>query len=364
MIDNSIYSWVFRAETHEEMLAWYHDIEQLMQLPHMSLSQRQTFIASHAPENVLDRQRPNGSSSPGLDEDEADEVPYSQINSIEETTPQLPERPPPGGSFPSETKLDDFAMYGDSRRYSQAGSDITSDLQPPRTSREEDVALVLVSHELDRPYTGGTEGSTTDDREFSTTAVGASIAAAVAGGAIMASKHKDNDSHQELDRSDAALSTGSHAPASFYTGTAMNQGEPSQLGSTNKQFSPSQSPHSLAAYTTDSHPGDAIIGGATKASSLARPRDHESETPSANVTGEGKPPIDEEVLPADLSTSTTASGLSAAAPIHTIRRSKSNKEIVEETIAESIGNHPERGVTPGAWPETPASEVQHDGIFR
>lgn len=364
MIDNSIYSWVFRAETHEEMLAWYHDIEQLMQLPHMSSSQRQTFIASHAPENVLDLQRPNGSLSPGLDEDEADEVPYSQTNSIEETTPQLPERPPPGGLFPSESQLDDFAMYGDSRRYSRAGSDITSDLHPPGTSREEEVALVFISHEIDRPYTGGTEGSTTDDREFSTTGFGASIGAAAAGGAIMASKHKDHDIHQELDRSTAAPSTGSHAATSFYTGTSMNQDEPSQLGSTNKQFSPSQSPRPLTAYTTDSHPGDALIGGATKASSLSRPRDHESETPSANVRGEGRPPVNEEVLPAELSRPPTASSLSAPVPTHTIRRSKSQKEIVEETIADSMGNHPERGVTPGAWPETPASEVQHDGIFR
>src|SRR5947207_10561688 len=101
------------------MFAWYNDIEQLVQLPRMSLSQRQTFIASHAPEDVLDRQRLSGSPSPGLDEDEADEVPYSQVNSIEETTRQSPLPPPPGGSFPSETKLNALDMYVGRRRHSR-----------------------------------------------------------------------------------------------------------------------------------------------------------------------------------------------------------------------------------------------------
>src|SRR5271170_5217082 len=162
------------------MLAWYHDIEQLVQLPHMSLSQRQTFIASHAPEDL---HRQSGSTSPGLDEDEADEVPYSQINSIEETTPQSPLRPPPGGSFPSETRLDDAAMYG---RHSRAASDVTSELHPARMSREEDVGAVFGTHELDRPHTGGTEGSIGDDGDFSAAAMGVGIGAAVAGGAMAA----------------------------------------------------------------------------------------------------------------------------------------------------------------------------------
>ena len=93
--NDSRHNWVFRAETHEEMLAWYQDIEQLVQLPNMSLSQRQTFIASHAPEDTGDHQRQSGSSSPGLDEDEADEVPYSQSHSIEEPSQRSPQRPAP-----------------------------------------------------------------------------------------------------------------------------------------------------------------------------------------------------------------------------------------------------------------------------
>ena len=374
MVDNSGHSWVFRAETHEEMLAWYRDIEQLVQLPHMSSSQRQTFIASRAPENVQDRQRYSGSSSPGLDEDEADDVPYSQINSIEETTPQSPLRPTPGGSFPSMTKLDDIAMHGGSGRHSRAGSDVTTELQPARISREEDVATVFVSRELDRPYTGGTEGSIGDDQDFSTVAIGANIggsgAAAAVGGAIMATKYKDDDIHEELDHRDVAPSMGPHATAAYYAGTAMNQGGPSQLESNDGRFSRSQPSQFITIDESDSHPGDAtignIVGWATIPSSPLRSQDHESKTPSTNVTGEGvetKPSADKDVLPAELNRSTTASALSALEPTHTIRRSKLKREIVEETIAESMGNHPERGVAPGAWPEAPASEVQQDGMF-
>src|SRR5271170_2776775 len=210
------------------MLAWYHDIEQLVQLPHMSLSQRQTFIASHAPEDVLDRQRQSGSASPGLDEDEADEVPYSQINSIEEATPQSPQRPPPGGSFPSETKLDDVAMYG---RHSPVGSDVTSELQPARISRDEDVAAVFGAHDLERPMTGGTgvsQGSIGDDKDFSTGAaaamgVGAGVgAAALAGGAVAARKHRgdEEDTDQELEHGDMSNTVaGPHEAAGYYAGT-------------------------------------------------------------------------------------------------------------------------------------------------
>ena len=148
------------------MLAWYHDIEQLVQLPHMSTSQRQNFIARHALD-LLDRQRRSGASSPGLDEDEADEVPYSQTNSSEEATPQSPIRPPPGGSFPSGTRLDDVSLYN---RHSRAESDVTSEFQPLRSSRGEDIGEAFRLNDLDRPFTRGTEksvGSIHDDQEFS-----------------------------------------------------------------------------------------------------------------------------------------------------------------------------------------------------
>ena len=376
-VDTSGHNWVFRAESHEEMLAWYHDIEQLVQLPHMSLSQRQTFIASHALEDVLDRQRQSGSSSPGLDEDEADEVPYSQTNSIEETTTQSPLRPTPGGSFPSETKLDDVAVYG---RHSRAASDATSELQPARISREEYVVAIFDSHELDRPVTGGTQMSVEsigDDRDFSAAAMGVGVGAAVGaavgdGGAIAAGRHKDGDLHDDADEGDVSSQVaGPHEAAGYYADTApMNQsGDTAE--STGKSWRNSLPSHSWGG--SDNHTGEAAmggmiggIGGAELAASLLHSKDVDTEhlVPSANETGGGiemKPPVERDVLPAELNKSTATTAL--AAPINTMRRSKSKREIVEETIAESMGNHPERGVTPGAWPETPAQEVQQDGLF-
>ena len=335
----------------------------------MSLSQRQTFIASHAPEDVLDRQRLSGSSSPGLDEDEADEVPYSQINSIEEITPQSPVRPAPGGSFPSETKLNALAMYGGSGRHSWAESDVTNELQSGRISREDDVSPVLGSHELDRPYTGGTQESIGDDRDFSTAAI---IGAGGAVAATMATRHKGDDVHQYLVQGDVLSSAGPQAAAAYYSSPVINQTEQSQPESTDKRFNRSQPSHSVTVNTGDSRSGDATIGGVfggvggREIASRLHSQDHESETGCANITGEGietKPPVDQDVLPAELNRSTTASTLSGPPLIHSIRRSKSKKEIVEETISEAMGNHPERGVTPGAWPETPASELQQDEVI-
>ena len=373
------------------MLAWYHDIEQLVQLPHMSLSQRQTFIASHAPEDVLDRQRQSGSSSPGLDEDEADEVPYSQINSIEEATPQSPQRPPPGGSFPSETKLDDVAMYG---RHSPVGSDVTSELQPARISRDEDVAAVFGAHDLERPMTGGTgvsQGSIGDDKDFSTGAAAAAVgvgagvgAAALAGGAVAARKHRgdEEDTDQELEHGDMSNTVaGPHEAAEYYAGTtAINHNVGAPQGYTESKS------HGISNWVDSQQTekgaggggvGDAALGGflggmggAAVVAAAQTDTEDKKDIDPANATGTGietKPPVDKDVVPAALNGSTTTTATSttlATPPTNTIRRSKSKREIVEETIAESPGNHPERGVTPGTWPETPAHEMDQDGMFR
>ena len=440
--NRSRHNWVFRAETHEEMLAWYHDIEQLVQLPNMSLSQRQTFIASHAPEDMADHQRQSGSSSPGLDEDEADEVPYSQVHSIEEPSPQSPLRPAPGGSFPSETRLEDAAMYG-SGRHSRAASDVTSEIHPARISRDEDVAAVFGSNpDLERPFSSTTDGSIGDDKEFSTAAVGAGVGAAAVGGLMYARNNRDdgygNDLTEHPGTSKATASP--HEAAQYYAGTAplpaaafystsgnsnshvndlstsQRQAEQSvehyanitanqrQAERTAEQYSSGQgsslpSHFNPVSQTPDSRLQDfalgGLVGGAGAGAFAYSQRSREvRETPervsettaiqtgagsfSAAQTGTGietKQPKDMDTLPAELngatsstsysgteiggltaSSSSTGNGQGLEPPPSTIRRSKSKKEIVEETIAESIGNHPERGMIPGFWPETPAEE--------
>jgi len=376
-LTGSGHNWVFRAETHEEMLAWYHDIEQLVQLLHMSLSQRQTFIASHAPEDALDRQRQSGSSSPGLDEDEADEVPYSQINSIEEATPQSPLRPPPGGSFPSETKLDDVAMYG---RHSPVGSDVTSELQPARISRDEDVAAVFGAHELERPMTGGTgvsQGSIGDDKDFSAGAaaavgVGAGVGAvALAGGAVAARKHRgdEEDTDQELEHGDMSNTVaGPHEAAGYYAGTTKEYSDPKESNWIGSQQTEKGAGGAVGEAALGGFLGG--MGGAAVVSAYQKDADDKKDVEQldpTNSTGDGietKPPVDKDVVPAALNGPTTTAFTLGTPPTNTIRRSKSKKEIVEETIAQSPGNQPYRGVTPGGWPETPAQELDQDGMFR
>jgi hypothetical protein len=410
------------------MLAWYHDIEQLVNLPHMSTAQRQTFIASHATED-LDKQRQSGSSSPGLDEDEADAVPYSQVNSLDENSPRSPERPLPGGSFPSETKLDNVAMYSG---HSPTTSDVTNE-HAPRLSREEDVAAVFGTHDLERPDTHQSAGSIGDDRAFSTAAVGAVVGATAVGGAMAARGRKDTDledadgkaadpheavgyygestalgatalgatsmDHQvdhdkELDQKKDAIyaSNDDDQPETNYAGDGAHEGEINSISDvgysgkttsisdvgyqgesnyTNKQSGPGFSlPSNYAANGTSGSAGlsdaalGAVAGGAGVAGISALYSHHSQLEPNQSsqppTSIETQPPVDKDVVPAALNGSTSP-GLS---PPNTIRRSKSKKEIVEETLADSIGNHPERGILPGFWPDTPAQEITEDGAFR
>lgn len=399
------HNWVFRAETHEEMLAWYHDIEQLVQLPHMSLSQRQTFIASHAPEDLVEKSRQSGSSSPGLDEDEADEVPYSHTHSIEETaSPESPQRPPPGGSFPSETKLDDEGMYAG---HSPTASDVTHDNNPPtRISTDEDVAEVFATGP--RPTTSGTQksyGSMGDDGAFTTAALGVGVGAAAVGVATAATHARAKDREMEA---------GPHEAVGYYAGnvpdTELGRNDtsigrpqfitplPTSASQTSTMVDPTSNQKTRGISTTINDPvsaglpvteyspasensdirfGNLAFGsaggnmGGPALGSVQRPEDFyfENQPTSAEVTGdaiETQPPRDSDVLPAELQNPRTNTSVDASlmAPptSNVIKRSKSKKEIVEETIAESIGNHPERGKMPGFWPETPA-EQDKDGYL-
>jgi hypothetical protein len=419
------------------MLAWYKDIEQLVQLPHMSLSQRQTFIASHAPEDLTppDRQRQSGSSSPGLDEDEADEVPYSQDHSAEESSPTSPLRPAPGGSFPSETRLDESEMV---YVHSRTASDVTSEIVPPRISREEDVVQVFGrDSDLERPYTQGTEGSIGDDKDFMAAAAGVGVGAA-AGGLAVAQKNKNDDLEREIpEREDSGQSNdlgqsskevvGPHEAAQYYSGTnplhhqvddvesIQDQHDDQNQGYSKHQLDDIDRSHSDSTKPISNYSGGydypslnrapqisksgfddfalGLAGGAAGGAGIeaiassqrsrtadedlpASEVDHESAY-SASATGDGietRPPVESDVLPAEINgirQATQIGGYNPAAtnetlapPTSTIRRSKSKKEIVEETIAESIGNHPERGQIPGFWPETPAQEISQDGMFK
>lgn len=101
------HAWVFRAESHDTMLAWYEDIKSLTE---KTGEERTAFIRQHARSlSAGSNKAPSVSDDGALDEDEADEVPYSATASqagqpFEEE--KRAERPIPGGRFPSALTID------------------------------------------------------------------------------------------------------------------------------------------------------------------------------------------------------------------------------------------------------------------
>ncbi|KAF2835785.1 hypothetical protein M501DRAFT_980957 [Patellaria atrata CBS 101060] len=99
------HSWVFRAESYETMLQWYNDIKALTE---KSGEERNAFVRRHVRSASQGSMRAGSISSAGseMDEDEADEVPYSATSSVQEkVAEQTPPRPQPGGRFPSDIQV-------------------------------------------------------------------------------------------------------------------------------------------------------------------------------------------------------------------------------------------------------------------
>ncbi|KAF2814059.1 uncharacterized protein BDZ99DRAFT_486093 [Mytilinidion resinicola] len=97
------HSWVFRAESYDTMMAWYEDIKSLTE---KTGEERNAFVRRHA-RSVSQGSHRSVSSDGGLDEDEADAVPYSANQSVmnEPATEELQQRPSPGGRFPSDIQV-------------------------------------------------------------------------------------------------------------------------------------------------------------------------------------------------------------------------------------------------------------------
>lgn len=99
------HTWVFRAESYDTMLTWFEDIRDLT-----SKAERKEFIRSHARSISAGSHKAGSiSSDGGIEEDEADQVPYSATASqvevpVQEEKPS--DRPHPGGRFPSALKVD------------------------------------------------------------------------------------------------------------------------------------------------------------------------------------------------------------------------------------------------------------------
>ena len=126
------HTWVFRAETYETMLAWFDDIKTLTE---KSGEERNAFVRRHASVRSASAGsgRSRASSDGGLEEDEADAIPYSANHSVtnqavRDESSQLPSRPSPGGRFPSDLMVNRNlqAPLSPSSGSSEVGNDLTS----------------------------------------------------------------------------------------------------------------------------------------------------------------------------------------------------------------------------------------------
>jgi hypothetical protein len=100
------HSWVFRAESHDTMMAWYEDIRSLTE---KSPQERSAFVRQHARSFSGTSQKAASVSSDGA-LDEEDEEPFSAATSavVAQGPKQdvLTKRPQPGGRFPSDLQVD------------------------------------------------------------------------------------------------------------------------------------------------------------------------------------------------------------------------------------------------------------------
>jgi len=106
------HTWVFRAETYDTMLAWYDDIKSLTE---SSTEERRDFVRKHARSvSAGSAIASSVSGDSALEEDEADQIPYSANKSMTAskeldggagTAIGRPQRPSPGGRFPSDLQV-------------------------------------------------------------------------------------------------------------------------------------------------------------------------------------------------------------------------------------------------------------------
>lgn len=100
------HTWVFRAESHDTMMAWYEDIKTLTE---RSPEERNTFVKGHA--RTYSRSSQRSVSSDGMIDDDDDDEPFvSNANAAAVVaTPgsrdSQASRPEPGGRFPSDLQV-------------------------------------------------------------------------------------------------------------------------------------------------------------------------------------------------------------------------------------------------------------------
>ncbi|KAI0157065.1 hypothetical protein GGR52DRAFT_187440 [Hypoxylon sp. FL1284] len=113
------HTWVFRAESHDTMMAWYEDIKTLTEKSPEELSH---FVRGHA--RTTSRSSQRTTSSDGM-VDEEDDEPFSvdpAVASPGSRQDSLQNRPEPGGRFPSDLQINAQRGMQVPRSPSSAGS--------------------------------------------------------------------------------------------------------------------------------------------------------------------------------------------------------------------------------------------------
>ncbi|QBZ60570.1 hypothetical protein PoMZ_07512 [Pyricularia oryzae] len=97
------HTWVFRAESHDTMMAWYMDIKLLTE---SSPEEQSNFVRKHS--RSYSRSSQHSASSDGMVDEDDDEPFAPDSAAISRGTPSqdvLPRRPSPGGRFPSDLTI-------------------------------------------------------------------------------------------------------------------------------------------------------------------------------------------------------------------------------------------------------------------
>ncbi|KAG5999404.1 hypothetical protein E4U43_002087 [Claviceps pusilla] len=96
------HTWVFRAESHDTMMAWYEDIKALTE---KTPEERFQFVRTHS--RSMSRSSRRSLSSDGIvDEDDEEPFAANQMDIIQEPREDMvSRRPEPGGRFPSDIQI-------------------------------------------------------------------------------------------------------------------------------------------------------------------------------------------------------------------------------------------------------------------
>jgi hypothetical protein len=153
------HTWVFRAESHDTMMAWYEDIKALTE---KTAEERSQFVRSHS--RSLSRSSRRSVSSDGLVDDE-DEEPFtadteSFINPGPRQHDATPRRSQAGGRFPSDLQVN--AQRGLQAPHSP--SSVSSGFQ----DNKDPVVPPIVTGGLSGPAAGGSEQARDDHQGYGT----------------------------------------------------------------------------------------------------------------------------------------------------------------------------------------------------